>query len=61
MSGFVAVWPETGRCEVYGAFADTPNLLDRGMGDGVGDLYARMHERGELVTYAGAWCPLGSF
>ena len=61
MSGFVAVWPETGRCEVYGAFADTPNLLDRGMGDGVGDLYARMHERGELVTYAGRVVPPGEF
>ena len=45
--------------EVYAAFADTPNLLDRGMADGVGDLYARMHERGELVTYAGRVVPPG--
>ena len=61
MSGLVAVWPDTGRCEVYAAFADTPSLLDRGMGDAVGDLYARMHERGELVTYAGRIVPPGEF
>ena len=61
MSGLVAVWPDTGRCEVFAAFADTPNLLDRGMGDAVGDLYARMHERGELVTYAGRIVPPGEF
>ena len=61
MSGLVAVWPDSGRMEVYGAFADTPNLLDRGMGDGVGDLYARMRERGELVTYAGRVVPPSEF
>ena len=61
MSGFVAVWPDTGRMEVFGAFAATPNLLDRGMADGVGELYSRMHERGELVTYAGRIVPPGEF
>ena len=57
MSGLVAVWPDTGRAECFGAFADTPDLLDWGMGDGVGDLYARMHERGELATYSGRIVP----
>ena len=42
MSGCVFVWPDTARMEVYAAFADTPNLLDRGMGASatMGDLYA---------------------
>ena len=61
MSGCCFVWPDTARMEVYAAFADTPNLLDRGVADGVGDLYARMHERGELVTYAGRVVPPGQF
>ena len=61
MSGLVAVWPDTGRAEIFAAFADTPNLLDRGMGDGVGELYSRMHERGELTVYAGRVVPPGAF
>ena len=36
MSGLRGRVAGHGRMEVYAAFADTPNLLDRGMGDGVG-------------------------
>ena len=61
MSGLVAVWPDTGRLECFGAFADTPNLMARGQADAVGDLYSRMHGRGELVTYSGRVVPPGQF
>ena len=61
MSGLVAIWPDTGRLECFGAFADTPDLRERGLGDGVGGLYVEMHKRGELVTYAGRVVPPGEF
>ena len=61
MSGFVACWPDTGRMEVFGAFADTPSLAERGMADGAGNLYVQMHDRGELRTYSGRVVPPGEF
>ena len=61
MTALAAVWPRTGRCEVWGAFPDTPSLADRGTADGVGNLYLRMESRGELRTYGGRLVPVGEF
>ena len=57
----VAVWPDSGRMECFGAFADVPDLRERGLRDGVGGLYVQMHERGELWTYSGRIVPAGQF
>ena len=53
MTCFAALWPWTGRLEVYGAFAGIPNLTERGQADGVGSLYQRLHDAGELDCYDG--------
>ena len=53
MTCAVAYWPETGRMEVRGAFPAFPALTVRGDSDGVGGLYERMRERGELSVYPG--------
>ncbi len=49
MSAAAAYWPASGRLECFAAFPDTPNLADRGLRDGVGNLYQRMADRGELI------------
>ena len=54
-------WPETGRLESYGAFPGTPDLLARGVLDGVGNRYMIMHERGELAIYPGRVTPVAEF
>ena len=61
MTALAAVWPRTGRAEVWGAFPDTPSLADRGTADGAGNTYLRMEERNELKTYAGRLVPVGAF
>ena len=61
MTALAAVWPRTGRAEVWGAFPDTPSLADRGTADGCGSLYLRLEARAELKTYAGRICPVGEF
>ena len=48
MAVAVAWWP-SGRVEAWAAVAEPPSLAARGAADGVGDLYDRMAERGELV------------
>ena len=53
MTACVAVWPATGRMEVWGGFPSVPDLLSRGQADGMGRLYLRMEEAGELRTYPG--------
>ena len=53
MTAAVAIWPVTGRMEVWGGFPSTPDLLARGQADGVGRLYLRMESAGELRIYAG--------
>ena len=53
LSPCVAIWPRTSRMEVWGAFADTPDLHSRGQADGIGRLYERMQEAGELQIYPG--------
>ena len=40
---------EDGRLETVAAFPELPSLSERGLSDGVGNLYVRMHERGELI------------
>ena len=60
MSALTAMWAN-GRMEVFAGFGDTPNLSDRGQSDGVGQLYERMKDRGELVLYAGRVVPVGEF
>ena len=41
-------WPETGALAAIGVFPEQPDLLTRGHADGVGELYVRAAERGEL-------------
>ena len=53
MTCFCALWPWSGRVEIYGAFAGIPNLQERGQADGVGALYQRLFEQGELEVYDG--------
>ena len=62
MNAMVVLWYGSGFCEAYGAFpglmvhkgsgSHVPfSLLDRGARDGVGELYARMEQAGELRLY----------
>ena len=50
MSCAAAYWPDTGALQAIGVFPEEPDLLTRGLGDGVGELYVRAAERGELYT-----------
>ena len=61
MCALVAFWPSTGRAEAFAAFPAIPGLVERGKADGVGNLYARMEDRGELRTYPGRVTPIAPF
>lgn len=69
MTAAAALWPLTGRFEVWGAFPtgtdlttdDPDGLIRRGQFDGVGRLYERMREDGELITYPGRITPVAQF
>lgn len=61
MTAACALWPETGRCEVLGAFPDRPPLADRSRYDGKGDLYVRLERAGEIVLYPGRLVDPGEF
>ena len=50
MSAAAAYWPETGSLEAIACFPEIPSLAERGLGDGVGNLYVRMHEAGDLIV-----------
>ena len=50
MSAAAAFFPDTGRLEAVAAFPEHPSLAARGLGDGVGNLYVKMHARGELIV-----------
>ena len=50
MSAAAAFWPESGRLEAFAVFPELPDVRERGLADGVGNLYVRMVERGELLT-----------
>ena len=49
MSAAVAYWPG-GRLEALAVFPEVPPLGERGLSDGVGDLYRRMADRGRTAT-----------
>ena len=61
MTALVAIWIKTGRMEAWGAFGDIPTLEKRGKGDGVGNRYKQMYDRGELATYPGRNTPVKAF
>ena len=48
-SAVAAYWPETGRLEALAAFPWEPSLSERGLRDGVGNLYLLCFDRGELI------------
>ena len=53
MSAAAGYWIGSGRLDAVACFGSDPDLLRRGQADGVGDLYSRMHRRGELVLSHG--------
>ena len=61
MTTLVALWPNTGRMECYGAFPGEPDLIIRGRADGVAGLYEQMQANGELQVYPGRVTPVGAF
>ena len=61
MTAAVAFWPRTGRVEAWGAFPSNPELSERSRADGVGSLYTRMLERGEVAVYEGRVTPAAVF
>ena len=62
MTALVALWPQTMRAEIYGAFPADPPLDQRGEQDGVGSgFYSRMRDRGELEVYPGRSTPAKPF
>lgn len=60
MSAAAGFWPETGALEVVACFPELPDLRERGLADGVGNLYARMRERGELIVSGRRVSDIGS-
>ena len=50
MSACAAYWPSTGALEALAAFPAAPTFAERGIRDGVSDLYVQCAARGELVT-----------
>ena len=53
MCGASAFWLETGKLEAMAAFPSVPSLAERGLADGVGDLYLCCHDRHELILTPG--------
>ena len=53
-SAIAAFWPKTGRLEVVSAFPNEPGLPERGLRDGVADLYEKCFSRGELIQTGGS-------
>ena len=49
MSAAAAYWPGAGALEAFAVFPQVPTLQQRGMEDGVENLYVRCAERGELI------------
>ena len=49
MSAIAGYFPETGALCCVACFPELPDLRERGLKDGVGNLYARMKDRGELI------------
>ena len=61
MAACAAFWPASGRLEALASFPREPSLDKRGAQDGVGALYRRMFERGELVVTGGEAVDLREF
>ena len=61
MSGCAAYWPASGRLEALASFPNEPGLAERGIQDGVGNLYVRMRDRAELFLTGGEATDLGEF
>ena len=59
MTTLAAVWPDSCRLEVWGAFPGVPPLAARARVDGAA--YGLMAERGELKVYAGRVTPVAEF
>ena len=53
MAAISAYWPDSGRLECVASFPTIPSLAERGLADGVGNLYVQMAQRGELVQTGG--------
>ena len=45
-----AYWPHTGRLDAFAVFPAMPDLVERGLFDGVGPLYTECARRGELMV-----------
>ena len=60
MSAASGYWPETGALEAVACFPELPDLRERGLADGVGNLYTRMRERGELIVAGRRVSDIGS-
>ena len=54
-----AIWPETGRCELWMGFGDNPAIQDRAKRDDAP--YVQMVQRGELKLYPGRVTPVHEF
>ena len=52
-SAVASYWPDTGRLEALAAFPTEPDFKERGLRDGVGDLYQNCARRGELIQTGG--------
>ncbi len=50
MSAAAGFWPESGRLEAVACFPEVPTLAERDLADGVGNLYVRMSEAGDLIV-----------
>ena len=60
LSACSGYWPASGRLEAFACFPSVPSLNERGLRDGVGGLYAKMHERGELILTEGRAVNVGT-
>ena len=49
-SAACAYWPHTGRLDAFAVFPAMPDLVERGLFDGVGPLYTECARRGELMV-----------
>ena len=54
-----AIFPQTGRVDLWLGFGDVPDVIARGRADG--SRYDLMHQRGELTLYPGRVTPVTDF
>ena len=59
MAACSAYWPASGRLETLAAFPRVPTLAERGLQDGVANLYVRMADRRELIQTRGEAANIG--